>query len=76
MLLIDYYSRMERGMFLKEKYEVFEKFKAFKALVENETNLKIKCLILNRGGEFISNKFEEICELHGIKRHFKDARNP
>ena len=42
MLLIDYYSRMERGMFLKEKYEVFEKFKAFKALVENETNLKIK----------------------------------
>jgi hypothetical protein len=28
-------------IFFKEKYESFEKFKAFKALVENETKLKI-----------------------------------
>jgi transposase InsO family protein len=45
-------------------------------LVENETYLKIKCSRSNRGGEFISNDFEEICELHGIKRHFSAARNP
>jgi hypothetical protein len=37
-------------MFLKEKYEAFEKFKSFKALAENETYLKIKCLRSDRGG--------------------------
>jgi hypothetical protein len=58
MLLIDDYSRMTWVTFLKEKSEAFEKFKAFKALVEKETDLKIKCLRSDRGGEFISNEFE------------------
>jgi len=44
--------------FLKEKYEAFEKFKAFKALVENENDLKIKCFRLERGGEIISNELK------------------
>jgi transposase InsO family protein len=45
-------------------------------LVENETDLKIKCLRSERGGEFISNEFEDFCETHGIKRHFSIARTP
>jgi hypothetical protein len=44
MFLIDYYTRMTWVTFLKNKSEAFEKFKEFKSLVENETNLKIKCL--------------------------------
>jgi transposase InsO family protein len=76
MFFIDDYSRMTWVTFLKEKSEVFEKFKAFKTLVENETNLKIKCLRSDRGGEFISNEYVELCELHGIKRHFSVARTP
>jgi hypothetical protein len=58
MFLIDDYSRMTWVMLLKEKSKAFEKFKAFKALVENETDLKIKCLRSDIGGEFISNEFE------------------
>jgi hypothetical protein len=58
MLLIDDYSRMTWVLFIKEKYEAFEKFKEFKSLVENETDLKIKCLRSNIRGEFISNEFE------------------
>ena len=58
MFLIDYYSRMTWITFLKEKYEAFEKFKAFKSLVENENDLKIKCFRLERGGEFISNELK------------------
>jgi transposase InsO family protein len=62
--------------FLKEKSEAFEKFKAFKELAENETDLKIKCLRSDNGGEFTSNKFNEFCETHGIKRHFSAPRTP
>jgi hypothetical protein len=61
MLLIDDYSRMTWVTFIKENFEVIEKFKAFKALVENEIDLKIKCLRSDRGFEFISNEFEEFC---------------
>ena len=58
MLLIDDYTIMTWVTFLKEKSESFEKFKSFKVLVENETDLKIKCLRLDIGGEFISYEFE------------------
>ena len=57
MLFIDDYTRMTWVTFLKEKSEAFEKFKIFKAKVENETNLKIKCLRLDNGGKFTSNEF-------------------
>ena len=50
------------------------KFKAFKALVENEANLKIKCLRSDNGGEFTSNEFNEFFETHGMKRHFSVAK--
>ena len=45
------------GCFLKKKYKEFEKFKAFKALVENETDLKIKHLRSDNGGEFPLDEF-------------------
>ena len=62
--------------FLKEKSEAFKKFKIFKAMVENETNEKIKSLRSDNGGEFISNEFNGLCEIHGIKRQFSAAKTP
>jgi hypothetical protein len=76
VLLIYDYTRMTWVTFLKKKYEAFEKFNAFKSLVENQTDLKVKCLILDKGGEFTSYEFDELCENHGIKRHFSAARTP
>ena len=61
---------------LKHKDEAFEKFKAFKALVENKSNHKIKCLRSDRGGEFTSDEYFNFCEQHGIKRQFSTARTP
>jgi hypothetical protein len=42
--------------FLINKYEVFDKFKEFKALVENQTEKKIKVLRIDNGGEFCISK--------------------
>lgn len=61
---------------LKYKYEVFDKYKVFKALLENDMDLKIKCLKYDRGGEILSNEIFSLCEQHGIKRWFSIAKNP
>lgn len=57
MLLIGDYFRITWVTFLKEKSEAFDKFKALKALVENEIGLKIKCLRADRGSSKIPSKF-------------------
>ena len=52
---IDDFSRNTWIYFLRKKSEVFEKFKEFKALVENHTEKKIKALRTDNGGEFYKN---------------------
>jgi len=49
---IDDFSRKTWIYFLRKKSEVFEKFKEFKALVENQTDKKIKVLRTDNDGEF------------------------
>jgi transposase InsO family protein len=51
---------------LKAKGEVF-KFKAYKALVENQTGMKIKTLQSNNGGKFVSKIYNFLHEC-GIQR--------
>ena len=76
MLLIDDYTRMTWVCFIKIKSEAFECFKIFKEIVENETDLKIKTLRSENGGEFTWNELWNYCEEHGIKRQFLVAREP
>jgi len=45
-------------------------------MVETKTDLKIKFLRLDNGGEFISKYFMEFYNEHGIKRQFSVARTP
>ena len=59
LLFIDVFSRKTRVCFLKEKSEVFENFKKFKALVEKESGLLIKAMRLDSGGEFTLNMFQK-----------------
>jgi hypothetical protein len=65
---IDDFSRNTWIYFLRKKSEVFDKFKEFKALVENQTENKIKVLRTDNGGEFCENEFEEYCKKCGIER--------
>ena len=76
MLFIDDFTRMCWVSFLIEKSEAFQKFKAFKTLVENDIGEKLKCLRSKNGGEFISGEFNLFCENHGIKRQFSTAKTP
>jgi hypothetical protein len=50
---IDDFSRNTWIYFLRKKSEVFDRFKEFKALVENQTEKKIKVLRTDNGGEFL-----------------------
>jgi len=50
ILFIDDFSRMVWIGLTKHKEEAFEKFKSCKALAENESDHKIKCLRSDRGG--------------------------
>jgi hypothetical protein len=59
---IDDFSRKTWIYFLRKKYEVFDRFKEFKALVENQTEKRIKVLRTDNGGEFCGNEFEEFCK--------------
>ena len=67
MLFVDDYSKMMTAMFLKKKYYAFQMFKWYLERVEKETGKNIKCLRLDRGGEFTSREFEMFCNDRGTK---------
>ncbi len=56
---INDFSKKTHVYLSKAKGEVFDKFKAYKALVENQTGMKIKTLRSNNEGEFVSEKFDD-----------------
>ncbi|GKF05058.1 retrovirus-related pol polyprotein from transposon TNT 1-94 [Tanacetum coccineum] len=64
---IDDSSRKVWVYFLKNKSEVFNTFKKRKAAVENETNLQVKCLKSDNGGEYSSREFIEYYAENGIR---------
>jgi len=57
---IDDFSRNTWMYFLKKKSKVFDRFKYFKTLVENQIEKKIKVLRVDNGGLFCSKEFEEL----------------
>ena len=62
--------------FLKVKSETFDKFKEFKALIENRTGRHICILRSDNGAEYESNEFDDFCPEAGIKRELTVPYNP
>lgn len=53
--------------FLKHKSDVFEKFKEYKALVENQTGNSIKVLRTDQGmDEYMNKDFQELLRKQGV----------
>ena len=59
-ILLMTFSRKTWIYIMKNKDEVFSKFKEFKSLIENHTEKKIKTFRLDNGREFTSNEFKEL----------------
>jgi len=46
---------------IQNKSDVFDTFKKWKALVENEIGKRLKCLRSDNGGEYCSKEFDRYC---------------
>jgi hypothetical protein len=53
---------------IRKKCDVFDTFKKWKALVENETGKMLKCLRSDNGGEYCIKDFDDYYSYHGIHR--------
>ena len=73
---IDDFSRKTWIYFMKNKDEVFSRFKEFKALIEKHTEKKIKTFLSDNGEEFTSNEFKDLCKESWIKRELSTPYNP
>jgi len=73
---VDDHTRKVWVYFLKQKGEVFQHFLNFKAMVEKEKGVSIKCLKSNGGGKYFSNEFSEYLKEHGIQKKYSCSYSP
>ena len=65
---IDDATRTTWIYYILNKSDVFDTFKKWKALVENETGQRLNCLRSDNGGEYCSKEFYRYCSKNGIHR--------
>jgi hypothetical protein len=73
---IDDATRWCQLYLIKTKDEALGCFKIYKAEVENQLERKIKRVMSDRGGEYISNDFDEYCAEHGIINETTTSYSP
>jgi len=73
---IDDHTKKVCIYFMKHKGEVFQHFLNFKAMVEKEKGVSIKCLRSDGRGEYFSNEFNEYLKEHRIQRKYSCSYFP
>ena len=76
MVIIDNFSRYIWASFLKTKDLAFTSFKDWRVKVENQFEHKVKALLTDTGGEFISKDFDGYLADYGIRRQLTTAHTP
>jgi len=76
LTLIDDYTRYGYVYLLSHRYEVLDCFKRFLAEVENQTEKTLKSFRTDRGREYLSDQFRELCEEKGIRRQLTIPHTP
>ncbi|MBW0485536.1 hypothetical protein O181_025251 [Austropuccinia psidii MF-1] len=74
--IIEGYSQFRFTYILSQKSQSIEKFKEFKSFVENKTQLKIKQVVMDNGGEFTSNEFKELLKASGSQSTLTAPHTP
>ncbi|KAA0051189.1 gag/pol protein [Cucumis melo var. makuwa] len=64
------------SMNVKDKSDSFEKFKEYKAEVENESGKTIKTFRSDRGGEYMDLRFQDYLINHGIQSQLSAPSTP
>ena len=73
---IDDYTRCCKVCFMRNKWEVFDKFKEFKSCTTNECGLLIGTLLSDNGGEYLSKEFESYLQSRGIHHELSAPYSP
>lgn len=73
---IDEYSRYTRIFLIKQKAEVFDRFREFIAEAERHTGQKLCVLKCDWGGEYSSSRFLAFASAHGIRLEQGPAHTP
>ncbi|TYK25792.1 gag/pol protein [Cucumis melo var. makuwa] len=73
---IDDYSRYGHVYLIQNKSDSFEKFKEYKAEVENESGKTIKTLRSDQGGEYMDLQFQDYLIEHGIQSQLSAPSTP
>ena len=76
LTFIDDFSHKTWVYFLAEKSEAFTVFKSFKLHVDKATNMSLKGLRTDHGGEFTSQEFKNFCNVHGVQRQLIATYSP
>lgn len=72
---LDDYSRKVLVYFTRAKSDAFGVFKNFKAMIENQTDHKIKILRNDNGGEYESTDFRNFLNKNYIKHRLRTHHN-
>ncbi|CAH9106069.1 unnamed protein product [Cuscuta europaea] len=67
--LVDVFSNKVWVLLIENKSDVFDKFKNWKSLVENQTDKKIMCLRTNVSFNFCDDQLGDLCDTWGISMH-------
>jgi transposase InsO family protein len=76
LVIVDDYSRFTWVYFLRDKSNVFEKFKSFAILAQNQFDFDIKKVRSDNGSEFKNARIDEYCDDKGIKHEFSSKYTP
>ena len=73
---IDDFTRYSHVYLISHKSEALDCFRRYVSLVENQLDKSIKALRTDRGREYLSKQFKELCDEKGIMRQLTIPRKP
>uniref|UniRef100_A0A2N9H4X0 Integrase catalytic domain-containing protein n=1 Tax=Fagus sylvatica TaxID=28930 RepID=A0A2N9H4X0_FAGSY len=76
LTFIDDYTRYGYVQLIAHRYEALDCFKRFVAEVKNQHEKSLKALRTDRGREYLSDQFKDLCEEKGIRRQLTISNTP